>query len=154
MKWIVILLLIPSCSNHIGVDEISLKVRYIDSIIKENHSAMMRVMTDTMQIGNDSVYTSYYFDDTRTLKFIVISEPSENLQYVSHFHNDSLLNVSVESPDVNYISDEAAAYYLANDSIIFKREPRGKLKNIQKLIADQKENAKKFNQQYKPRIAF
>jgi hypothetical protein len=109
MKWIMILLVVTSCSNH-GLDDTSYRVKYIDSIIKDNNSALSRVMTDTMHIGNDSVYTSYYFDNNKTLKFIVISEPAENLNYVSHFHNDSLLNVSVESPDVNHISDEAAAY--------------------------------------------
>lgn len=152
IAWTAFSLFIFSCANTSTENDISSRVAYIESIVKEHGRFLSRVKIDTTTVGNNTYYTSYNFDNRKNLQSIIITEPAESLKYVSHFHNDSLLKVSVESRDVNYTSDEAAAYYLTGDSIIYRKEPRGKLENLGKLIADQKKNADKFNNEYKPLI--
>lgn len=153
VSFVAFSLLLLSCADDSAKNHILSRVEYIDRIVKEHDLVISRVKVDTTTVGNNTYYTNYYFNSKKELLSIVITEPAESLKYVSHLHKDTLLKVSVESRDVNYTSDEAAAYYLTNDSIIYRKEPRGKLENLRKLIADLRKNAEKFNSEFKPMVA-
>jgi hypothetical protein len=70
-------------------------------------------VTDTAYLKDDTIYTHYHYDEPVKLLLIYIEETATGNKYVSYVSNDSLIKVVVENRNPNYLSDDAAVYYIA-----------------------------------------
>ena len=135
------MLVFSSCNSD---DNKIAKIQYIDKLTDDHSSLINRVFTDTSITKNDTIYTQYHYDNSTKLTIIYIEETATDNKYVSYINNDSLIKITVKNRNPNYISDDAASYYIDNDSVFHKVETRGKLEDLNKFIFDQKRNIKFF----------
>jgi hypothetical protein len=144
MKKFFLLISLFSCNSN-QYNQAS-KIRYIDSIVhNQSEFVIQRVVTDTTQFKDDTIYTNYEYDKPPKLLRIYIEKTATTNKYISYFNNDTLIKIVVMNRNPNYSSDEVAAYYIDNDSVFHKIETRDKIEDIKNFILEQKRNLKYFN---------